>query len=381
MARATITRKIQITEPPEPGDLPSSGAALLIAPSGGHQAVRPSPHNTGGFTNAIFEAFGSGTFNPYYSTDGAFITAATGGHAHYEIVGQVGFDFTAREWFYIPVPGVAEAIVAYEEADTNGSPWYEIDENQTPAPAHPYASLTAIDVGSKGSLLYVGRAAVAREARTARVAHRVDCATGIWSRASTNEASGDVIECSIVQDPVTGRIYRIQSPIHAINSLPYLDTDGVFKSASTGGYGAVGTGLYSKCFYVETGGKRLLVNIWGTLTQAIDLDNMGAGWQTLTMTGASLSVTFNPPVWHQEQGVLYHRASSGAGNKLTKITPPVGDPISGTWTRSEVTLTGDTVPEFMGTNVTTEAYQSLFYIPEYEMLGWVTAFGVALLNP
>jgi hypothetical protein len=46
-----------------------------------------------------------------------------------------------------------------------------------------------------------------------------------------------------------------------------------------------------------------------------------------------------------------------------------------------VTLTGDTIPENRNPNVGTQAYRRLMYVPSIQMLAWITANGVALLNP
>lgn len=385
MTRVSITRKINVRDPMV--GVPSSGYASLIAQADAHQAIRPAGMTSGQFTKALFEAYGSGTFVQDYSTDGAFVIAGSGGHAHYEIVGGAGFDFTTRQWFWRGTPGYTEKAAWSLVADTNGSPWYELTgHSETPAPGHPYANVVEVRSadggGAKGSVLHLGRRYVCGEAVTSPVAHMFNCDTGAWSRAAS--ASTTLIagaEGSAVFDPTTKRYYAIPDGLHVQSSLRYLDaTTWEWGTLSLPAWAAVGTGTYYKGVYWAGNGKRLLIVMWGTLWQALDLDNVSAGWTVLTKSGVSLSVGYNVPVWHESDGNLYYRESSGAGNKLIKIEPPA-NPLTGTWGVSTVTLLGDTIPEFIGPGASTSGYKSLFYIPSFQCLGWVTAHGVALLNP
>lgn len=383
MTRATATLKINVVAP---GAVPAIGAAKLIASAGAHTAVAPNGMDTDRFTKALFEAYGSGTFVQDYSTDGAFVVAGSGGHAHYEILGGAGFDFTTRAWFWRGVPGFTETGDPTNVSQTNGSPWYERSGlTEVPAPPHPYAAMAAIraaDAGNaKGSILHLGRAAVCAESVSASVAHKFDCATGIWSRAATGTFSFDGFECTTVFDPVTKRFYSVAgSNQHARSFLPYLDvTTGSFGTLSGIGT-ATPAGGYAKALYWAGNGKRLILFMWGNVWQALDLDYPAAGWQTITHTGASIDANYNVPAWHEGNGNLYWRASSGAGNTLIKVVPPA-NPLAGTWVKSTITLSGDAIPEFIGSGVVTNAYKSLFYVPSLNMLGWVTAFGVALINP
>jgi hypothetical protein len=386
MTRATATVKINVTAAPSSGSLPALGAAKLVGAAGAHTAVAPNGMDTGQFTKALFEAYGSGCFNRDYSTDGAFIVASSGGHAHYEILGGAGFDFTTRSWFWRGVPGVTETGTPSTLAQTNGSPYYERSGlTEVPAPPHPYAAMATIraaDAGNtKGSMLHLGRAAVCAESVSASVAHKFDCATGVWSRAATGTFSFDGVECTTVFDPVTKRFYSVAgSNQHARSFLPYLDVaTGTFGTLSGIGTATPASG-YAKALYWAGNGKRLILFIWGSSWQALDLDYPAAGWYTLSRTGASIDANYNPPVWHEGNGNLYWRASSGAGNTLVKVVPPA-NPLTGTWVSSTITLSGDAIPEYKGAVPTTDAYRSLFYIPSLNMLGWVTAFGVSLINP
>lgn len=387
MTRATATIKINVTAAPSSGSLPALGAAKLVGAAGAHTAVAPNGMDTGRFTKALFEAYGSGAFVRDYSTDGAFIVAASGGHNHPEILGGAGFDFTTRAWFWRGVPGWTETGSPTTLALTNGSPWLERNGlTQVPAPAHPYANMIGVraaDAGNaKGSILHLGRAYTCQESVSSPTAHLFDCSSGAWSRAVGTTASLDPPEGSAVFDPVAKRFYSVSgSNQHTRNYLPYLDAaTWAWGTLSGIGYATPGSGPYAKGWYWAGNGKRLLMFCWGTTLQALDLDYPAAGWYQLAKTGAAFSIGMNVPAWHEGNGNLYWRPSSGAGNTLVKVVPPA-DPINGTWVGSTITLSGDAIPEFQGAVPVTEAYRSLFYIPSLNMLGWVTAFGVSLINP
>lgn len=386
MTRATATIKINVTAAPSSGSLPALGAAKLVGTAGAHTAVAPNGMDTSRFTKALFEAYGSGCFNRDYSTDGAFICASSGGHNHYEVLGGAGFDFTTRAWFWRGVPGWTETGNPSVLSQTNGSPYYERSGlTEVPAPPHPYAAMIGVraaDAGNaKGSILHFGRAAVCAESVSSSTAHLFDCATGVWSRAASGTFSFSGVECSTVFDPVTKRFYSVSGDgQHARSFLPYLDaTTWTFGTLSGIGTATPASG-YAKALYWAGNGKRLILFLWGGVWQALDLDYPAAGWQTITHTGASIDANYNVPAWHEGNGNLYWRASSGAGNTLIKVVPPA-NPLAGTWVKSTITLSGDAIPEFIGSGVVTNAYKSLFYIPSLNMLGWVTAFGVALINP
>lgn len=384
MTRATATVQINVIASGGSGGTPSLGAAKLIAAAGAHTAVAPNGMDTGRFTKALFEAYGSGAFVRDYSTDGAFVCAGSGGHNHYEILGGAGFDFTTRAWFWRGVPGWTETGDPSVVGQTNGSPYYE-RLTEVPAPPHPYAAMIGVraaDAGNaKGSILHLGRAAVCAESVSSSTAHLFDCNTGVWSRAATGTFSFTGVECATVFDPVTKRFYSVSGDNqHARSFLPYIDaTTWAFGTLSGIGFATPASG-YAKAWYWAGNGKRLLMFAWGSTLQALDLDYPAGGWYQLTKTGAAFDASMNVPAWHEGNGNLYWRASAGAGNSLIKIVPPA-NPLTGTWVASTITLSGDVIPEFIGSGVVTNAYKSLFYVPSLNMLGWVTAFGVALINP
>ncbi len=376
--------------------VPASGAAKLVYASGGHQTPtngRPSTHTAKMWTEALFEAFGSGSFNPSYSTDGAFVIAGSGGHGHSEIRGGAIFDFTTRSWIYVAPVGVSEtSTYTKDDLDTNGTPWFELTGTEVPHPPHPYRNLCYIPTvnggGTKGSMIYVTRAALdwTGIGKTSPTAHKFNCATGAWSRAAAATGPTAYMESTSVFDPVSNRYYVIPSEMHTFTSLPYLDgADWTWKTTSPAYSFPDTTGVsgYSHTSLYDGNSKRLLINFWGSRIHALDLSAVGSGFQNIPYTGTLPSTHEFTWVQHPTNGKLYARGISGQGQVLYRLTPPAS-PLGGSnWVIDTVTLTGDTVPEFTGGDVggTVMSYKSLFAIPSLGMLGWVTNQGVALLNP
>lgn len=387
MTRVSITRKINVRDPS--ANLPASGAAKLIAASGAHQSVRPAEMTSSQFDYALFGSFGSGVFNPHYSTKGAWVLACSGGHDHPSFFGAVVFDLDTDSWAYLPnANGVSDKPTSVLESETTGTPFWEMIGTQVPAPPHPYKNLSIISPanggGPKGSMVWVGRGAVTKvNPVDPRYAHAFDLSTRIWSRKSTNAAAYGGVEQAVVYDSVTNRYYVLPIQLHSYPYLAYLDgADWTFKNTANYSYPPSANG-YIRAWIHEGGGKRVLMYWRGAQILGLDLDAISSGWTVLTsnFTGTHPTQSVNDVAYHAAQGVYYIR-EDGATQDLHKLTPPVGDPLAGTWAITTVTLTGDTVPAYQPrSDIVTSAYRSLFYIPAYQMLGWVTAGGVALLNP
>lgn len=400
MAHVTIIRRLQIVDQLA-ADLPLPGTAKLIAPADWFQAVRPAPIAEGPFRYSLFGSYGAGVFNPYWSEHGAFIAAGTGGHGHQPMLGAVGFDFATRQPFYVPPRDIAERDSSTQGdfglGETTGDPYYEVIAAQparVPAPPHPYSTLHVVPPslggGANGSMIYVTRAAVTRTGNdSSEAAHIFDLATGEWRRATDSiNLRGARVESTTIFDAVTNRYYVVRSPIHNLRSLEYLDAnDWTFKLTSPNyDWPKEGNGPYGKATLYEHGGRRLILHFWGDMLQALDLDNIAGGWKELSYTGllCKQGGTQNNYAFHAANNELYARQSSGAGQVLYRLIPPAGDPITGTWVSTTVSLLGDPIPEYMRSGsygVSTHNYRSLFYIPSLQMLGWVTCNGVALLNP
>lgn len=375
---------------PAPPPLPAAGAALLIAAAGGHNAVNPGQLTLNQWEYSVFGSYGSGTFNPYWSADGAYMLAGTGGHNHPEIFGCVYFDWATRAWGYIPAVGQLDRGPVSGE-QTNGEPWLEMTGTTIPAPPHPYARLSVIPPslggGPQGSMIYITRGAVTVAARPAPVAHRLSLPGGVWTRASEGVAT---ISGLVVFDAQTSRYYTVPGQPWSFNVIQYLDAlDWTWKTRSIGTPLSGGTTKESNAFLH---GRLLVIHqsdaVGTGRFQAVNIDTP-AGWTTLNATGPGVTDNHLANAWtyHAAQGVYYRRAADifsssvyPQGQTLYKLTPPE-NPLTGEWVTTAVTLTGDTVPEHRGTNVGTQAFRRLMYLPTLQMLGWVTVNGVALLNP
>jgi hypothetical protein len=382
-------------EPPPPYTLPSAGQARIIAASGVHTGVNPGLFSNANFTYSVFGSFGSGDFNPHWSARGAYMLAGTGGHNHPETFGCVYFDFQTGAWGYIGAVGQVDRGSVDEATETNGAPWYEMTGSEIPAPPHPYAQQVVLPPslggGSRGSMMYVTRDAVGIGARGAPVAHKFSLPGGVWSRAAATVANSAGFP---VFDPVAGRWYMVPLSPWSSSSLGYLRGSDMTWQTQTGAFGYL-TGDSNAGLNAFLYGRLLIVhqgNSAGTAGrfQALNLDSP-AGWSVLNVTGNTTDTNYaNTWAFHEAQGVFYRRyadssnlsTASPQGQVIYKLTPPATNPLTNAWTITSVTLTGDTVPEFRAApDVRTQAYRSLMYLPSIQMLAWVTANGVALLNP
>lgn len=391
MTRATITRKIRVYDPT--AGLPAPGAAALVAAAESFQSVRPAGITADNWRYSIFGSYGSGCFNPHYSTRGAYVLAGTGGHSHPATFGAIAFDFDTMQWAYLPAAnGPADRNGPVSAAETSADPWWEMTGYpEVPSPPHPYQTQVVIPPslggGSKGSMLYVQRGSVDSGGVTsAPVAHAFDLVSRTWARRSAATNMGTGYEKAAIHDPVTNRFYLLPPDAHYLTALAYLDgTDWTRKTTESfsNGINAANIGAFINLFIHESGGKRILVAVTKTAMSGIDLANISAGWTQLTLSG-TLQIDSSAPVFHAAKGVYYRRYGGQTDQVLTRITPPAGNPLTGTWVVDTVTLTGDAIPPhypYTYVNSATSAYRNLMYIPALQMLGWVTAGGVALLNP
>ncbi|HJU38853.1 MAG TPA: hypothetical protein VJ724_04720, partial [Tahibacter sp.] len=76
----------------------------------------------------------------------------------------------------------------------------------------------------------------------------------------------------------------------------------------------------------------------------------------------------------------YYWAPNAGGNTLVRLTPPAGNPLTGTWTLDSVTLAG---PALAPSLTTSNHIGSLAYVPAIDCLAWCVggASPVYLLRP
>lgn len=381
-----------------PYALPAVGSARAIetvsARGTGFQAVKPPQLTVDEFTRSLAGSYGSGIFCREYSAGGAYISAGTGGHAHPELVDAVGFDFTTGTWFRIANANGAANVPTggyIDGATTTASPWFEVGSG-APAPGHAYSTAAYIPPanggGSKGSFAYAVRNAVGRGARFAPTAHKMDLASGLWSRA-VSASSGTLndqlgVEYRCVTDAATSRIYIIPLAYHYFDHLPYVSTNSVTTYGKLGSFSAPPAYISDGCAdypgVVFDPKRRLVIRTLQRKLRALDLNNLSAGWQLLQLNGASLLP--NVPlgeselVYHEARDAFYYLPSTG-GSTLYKITPPTQNPTTNAWTVSTQAIGGATLYAH-GSNGSNDtgglAYRSLMYVPAIGMLAWC-AFG------
>lgn len=404
---------IKPRNPTVPYALPAVGAAKAIETisggDSGFQSVRPSNFSASQFAYSLFNSFGSGVVVRDYSTTGAYVIASTGGHNHPDVVDAVGFDFATGAWFRLAnANGAPNLPDAYDEGtNATGTPWYEANGTQVPAPPHPYSCLVEIPAayggGSKGSVAYGVRGAVTSGASFAPTSHRFDLASRTWSRLSS--ASGGSLfvstnaEVRCVFDPVTLRLYVIPSNYHNYNSLPYVNTStNAWASSATFSnppdFGTDGCGTYPGA--VLDPARRLILRTLQRKIRALDLNNIGAGWQLLTLSNATalpdIPLGNSELCYHQANDAFYLMPGSG-GSTIYKIKPPSTSPLTNAWVCSSQTLSGDTVYAHGDSAGDTGngggGYKTLQYVPALQMLSWCAGgtvgtglvFPMTLLNP
>lgn len=386
-------------------EVPPAGRSQLVVPAGAHQGARPASLTQGNWNYALFGSFGSGTFNPHYSANGAFILACSGGHGHPHFFGAAVFDFTSMSWSYLPCenPGLTAdaANSAVPAEQTTRTPYWEMLEAAgVPSPPHPYknqAVLAPEHGGSaKGTMIYVARYSVdAVGGAGCAAVHGFDLVTQRWSRLSADDSFGWINgEGDTVFDPVTVRYYQLAQNQHNYDHQRYWDPiskrfeNGPTQSSYINDNTAGGPWSLSG-FIHEGGGVRALIQCRRDPTTGnyalagLDLGNQETGWiRRLALDGDPISVSDHAAwVYHPVRNAYYRRPKRNMGQTLHCLVPPSGNPLTGTWTHGSVTLDGDEIPEFVGPQFTESGgYRSLMYVPALQVLGWVTPNGVALLN-
>ena len=108
----------------------------------------------------------------------------------------------------------------------------------------------------------------------------------------------------------------------------------------------------------------------GTLF-AYDPTNTAQGWVLLTVTG-TLPGQFDKFEYFPPTGKFYHISQNG-GATLTRLTPPAGNLISGTWTVDTVTVSVSLPPldsTYDPTGMSGQ-YGFLVYVPSISRMAWI----------
>lgn len=378
-----------------PYSLPGPLGSLAIATNRAEDVYPAGSMTQNSWVGAVYNSFGGGDYVEDYSNGGAYVIAGSGGHDHPENIGALIFDFEDATFKRLDPQGGSYTDsgepVGYSEADTNGTPYYELTGSSgaaatgVPSPAHPYGHLIAIPTsmggGSKGSVAYITRMAVCIQARNSLVAHRMDLATGVWSRFSNNSASRGTVEGNAVLDVGRNRAWVTTNSEHSYSRRVYLDfaTGNFTDSASESGFPA-GAAANGHLFMHGT-----LVLKMTTAGDLFCYDPDVPELIQLTLTGwtppnADEGIC-SPWAWHEGTGKFYKLPYTG-GSTLYRMTPPAS-PKSGTWTVDTVAISPALPSANLGTGPRTGKF--FFYVPPIDRFAWIPGEGlnvnVYLINP
>lgn len=379
-----------------PYSLPEHGYAVEIGTNTHRDVMPPS----GGWDQATWDrtyggSQGAGDYVPTYSAGGAYAYAGTGGHNHPDFIGAHLFDFTDATWYRLDVAN--DTPDAYgdpggysEDSSSDGTGEgtcsappckYELnDSDGVPLPPHPYGKQVYLPRGEKGSLIYVGRAAVGEGAEQSPAVHRFDLATRTWSLVGTDHNARTGTEGDSVLDIPRNRIWAFDATLQNHANHQYLDlADDEMKTTTSGASGPAEIVndkrimLHDGLFMRPSGGLGLWLS---------DPEDAGNVWTQVDLDGDLPFHNFNndPDVdwlsynrWARfSDGNWYHISKEG-GNTLHVVIPPAGDPMSGTWTVETVTILGETLPPAYGglTLNSVEHYGKLIYVSSIDCLAWL----------
>lgn len=375
-------------ELPKPGHVTAIGVnhAKDVA-----AAVNARPEQ---MSTALFGAFGGGAFVRDYSSRGAYVLTAMGGHAApMQIAGAVLFDFEDATWKAFEnsngVPS-ADGGTSYWGKHSNGNPWQEWEGTQVPLPGHPYliaAELPAsLGGGPKGSVLFIGRGAVTSDGGGGRGPHALNLDTRRWSRlTSADHPRMAGIYGSVLFDEKTGRYYCIGNNIEKRKDVGYYDAaDFSILHATTPQFGWPAFGGGSRTFLDPV--HRLIIDFADSRElHAFQLEHPGEGWKILKVSGELPPITSPEPnrfAFYPPDGNFYYRPVRNGGAVLHRLRPPADDAVRGSWVADKVQL-DQPMPDCDAALGNDAWYSFFFYVPSIESLAWVVGAdkSVYILKP
>lgn len=355
------------------------------------ESVRPTAtHSAGNWAATCFGAFGSGVWNPYYGTKGAMVWVCTGGHLSASNLGALIWSYDDNQFHFVACvnSGFTElnstgAAADWSDASTSGAPYFELTgpTGPVPSPTHPYATAVAINVGTKGTILYLCRQSTCQQSDQSGGCHAFDCATGLYTRftASVNDAfsssQGNGVALYDVGDQ---KIYSLTTDFHNFQQLHYLDLAGGSNTFTTSANYSFPSTMTGGVAMLDTTNRIMVYHDSNANTlRSLDLGAVTSGWKNLTVTGALNNP--NGTIWcfYPPDGKFYRFEDTG-GLTLERLVVNHG---AGTATVDAITLTGDTPPAYAdGGNVTTEPFRSLVYAAFTGKMLWFSGNGTAITN-
>lgn len=373
-----------------PYTLPARGEAVAIG-SNVAGSVRPAQINAFDWGYSLFQSFGAGTFVPDFSAGGAFVVAGSGGHNAPAMLDAVAFDFADATWKRIPnANGIAPRSADYDISETTGAPFYELRDataGQVPAPSHLYGLTGYIPAGTlggvRGSYLKMGSSAATLQSYPASGIHKMDLATGLWSRVTNDTLDfGSNYEATTVFDPQTSRYYFIPDGFHAFDSLQYFDpADQRIKRTPSYPWPDTPADAQYQTTFLDPVRRLIVAQRPGNPLRALDLNDFASGWRTLSTSGTQPPQA-NRWIFYPEDGRFYTRTNN-SGQTLYRMTPPQ-DWRTGTWVIDTVTVAGAPLPDFTTTaGGGVRHYGTFFHVPAIRSLAWISGDStqVVILRP
>ena len=385
-----------------PYALPAAGTKIAIPTTGRNVAndVKPAPHTNESWQYALFESFGGGSYSADYSAGGAYVLAGMGGHGAAPCFGAAIFDFTTGRWSYLAnANGFNEARTSDVDrrTETNNWPYLELvgtTSGHMPSPSHHYtlqiSPPKSVVGGPKGAIIVTLGAAKTNDGWDSPQSHKLDLATGLWTRASANlvtevTSRTPYTGCSASYDPTTKRIYTTLS-FPTDDRLVCLDlTDNTWKSA--GRFASPNVNADARSIWVDNRRRLLLYLLNNNQLWAMNLNDVGSGPVRLTTAGSVPNTSRRweeYPVADGGDGCFYTLTGSGplysgggappaVSQELLKLAPPAsGDPLTGTWTFSTAPIRGGITAQY-ATQADSGAFHDsrFFYVAALRCFAWI----------
>jgi hypothetical protein len=388
---APISNPTGFTPSPQTYSVPAAGQAIAIGTNTAN-SIKAAQISSFAWAYALFNCFGGGTFNPDYSAAGAFMIAGSGGHnCPAANVDAAVFDFSDATWKRVAnANGIVPREADYDSTEITNDAYAEIraaTAGQIQTPTHEYNMPqylpTSLGGGAKGSFLKIGGPGTTPNAGTSPGIHKMDMATGLWTRPTNDTVDFfNAAEYGVVFDPVAQRYYFIPDSFHAANNLQYYDpTTSTMKTTVAYPFPADYTASGYQVAFLDPVHRLILIQRPGFPLRALDLNNIASGWVVLSTTGTAPSEN-NRPAFYAPDGRFYTRGNN-SGQTLIRLTPPATWK-TGTWTYDTVTVTGATLPDFTTTgNSSVNYYGTFFYVPSIQTLAWISGenTNVIILKP
>ena len=392
-----------------------SGTVTLVGSNTLYDLIAANPARFSGWPTyalgyATGGAYGAGTYVPGYGAKGAYVVCMSSGDSAPQVSDAVIFDFDSLTWkLQVNADGVPNSLgttwctsASGHPASTDGGPYYEMAGK--PGVPHP-GQLYRLAVGVGSRFIRTLGSYMGGDIKTAPYTHQYDLATARYSRISGDATAALsyfnwAAEPAALYDARANRIWVLVEEMGSVNHLAYLDlNDNTWKSSPTYPVPPTtgATANWQHSLLHDDGKRRCILTFKATSYQGgtypnyarvLDLDNISAGWQNVTLSGPTTQFQYpgagpytesHSVRWAQYPVDNCHYTFDGFGSQISKITPPASG-ITGTWTISLITPASGTLPAQMqggGASEGAAAYLSHYtrfmYVPPLACFAWIAA--------